>query len=170
MRLTIIAALASLASGCGTALGFIPTHSPPHELNIHRADQVELFMAARPTRPYVEVGMIESQQEQYSQDTSAEVLEKMREFAGQRGCDGLVIFTSNDAELGPQQVGGASRQLVGYRGSCIVYTAPNTATPPQTCMPNATQLCYGPGACKGAQSCTPDGRGFTPCDCGPSNH
>lgn len=179
MRISAIGLWVVFASGCGTTLGFIPTHAPPHKVYVHGADQVELFMAARPTRPYVEVGMVESQQEQYSQDTSAEVLAKMREFAGQKGCDGLVIFTSNDAEIGPQQVGGASRQLVGYRGSCIVYTAPPAPVgppppatpaipPPQGCMPNATQLCYGPGGCKGGQSCTADGRGFTPCDCGPN--
>jgi hypothetical protein len=33
-------------------------------------------------------------------------------------------------------------------------------------VPNATQECTGPGACKGGQSCLPDGSGFTECDCG----
>jgi hypothetical protein len=178
MRISAIGSMVVFATGCGTALGYIPTHPAPRRVYVHGPEQVELFMAARPTRPYVEVGMIESQQEQYSQDTSGEVLEKMREFAGQKGCDGLVIFTGNDAEIGPQQVGGASRQLVGYRGSCIVYVDPNMppppppppppTAPPQNCMPNATQLCYGAGGCKGGQSCTADGRGFTPCDCGPN--
>ncbi len=40
------------------------------------------------------------------------------------------------------------------------------AGPPQVCVPNATQECVGAGACKGGQSCLPDGTGFTECDCG----
>ncbi|HEY2903636.1 MAG TPA: hypothetical protein VGL59_23835 [Polyangia bacterium] len=36
----------------------------------------------------------------------------------------------------------------------------------QICAPGATQICVGPGACKGGQACLPDGSGFAPCDCG----
>ncbi len=40
------------------------------------------------------------------------------------------------------------------------------AGPVQVCVPNSTQECVGAGACKGGQSCLPDGSGFTECDCG----
>ncbi|HEV8247985.1 MAG TPA: hypothetical protein VGP93_19555, partial [Polyangiaceae bacterium] len=43
---------------------------------------------------------------------------------------------------------------------------PVDAGPPQVCVPGATQECIGAGACKGGQSCLPDGSGFTDCDCG----
>lgn len=36
----------------------------------------------------------------------------------------------------------------------------------RVCIPGQSQLCYGPGACKGGQACLPDGSGFSPCDCG----
>lgn len=36
------------------------------------------------------------------------------------------------------------------------------------CVPGATQLCVGPGACQGGQVCAADGSGFGPCDCGGS--
>jgi fibro-slime domain-containing protein len=36
------------------------------------------------------------------------------------------------------------------------------------CVPNETQLCHGPAACPGAQSCREDGSGWEPCDCGGS--
>lgn len=39
----------------------------------------------------------------------------------------------------------------------------------QICVPGTTQECYGPGACKGGQSCLDDGSGFSDCDCGPSD-
>jgi hypothetical protein len=47
--------------------------------------------------------------------------------------------------------------------------AGDAAPPPtvaRTCFPGATQACLGPGACKGAQPCLPDGAAFGPCDCG----
>jgi hypothetical protein len=43
---------------------------------------------------------------------------------------------------------------------------PRAAAGPQRCFPGATQACFGPGACKGAQICTPNGATFGPCDCG----
>jgi hypothetical protein len=54
----------------------------------------------------------------------------------------------------------------------VVYTGPESASPSastgmtQPCVPNATQLCYGPGACQGAQACLADGTGYGACDCG----
>ncbi|HEY3497480.1 MAG TPA: hypothetical protein VGK73_22440 [Polyangiaceae bacterium] len=43
--------------------------------------------------------------------------------------------------------------------------APRPA-PPRACVAGATQVCVGPGACSGGQSCLPDGSGFGACDCG----
>jgi len=40
--------------------------------------------------------------------------------------------------------------------------------PDQLCIPGVTQLCLGPAACRGAQACLADGRGYGPCDCGTS--
>lgn len=41
-----------------------------------------------------------------------------------------------------------------------------TLEPGQACIPGATQECLGAGACRGAQACMMDGRGYGPCDCG----
>lgn len=38
--------------------------------------------------------------------------------------------------------------------------------PSRVCIPGATQQCFGPGACKGAQSCLESGQGYGTCDCG----
>jgi hypothetical protein len=38
--------------------------------------------------------------------------------------------------------------------------------PDLLCVPGATQECLGPGACRGAQACLMDGRGYGACDCG----
>jgi hypothetical protein len=160
--------LLSLAlCGCGTSLNYIPTSSSPRQLSARSADEVEIFMTGAPNRPYVEVGMIESQQEEYSVDDEQEVIQKMRNYAGERGCDALVIFSGNDATV---DHGGSNqssiRTLKGYRGSCVVYTGQPQAPAASSCIPNTTQLCYGPGGCRGGQSCTADGKGYTVCDCG----
>lgn len=181
--------------GCGTSLNYVATADPPRPLFVRSADQVEIFMTRAPDRPAIEIGMIESQQEEMSSDDSKEVIGKMRIFAGKRGCDALVIFAGNDATVGQGGPTYASvKTLKGYRGSCVVYTGPSTGQLPaataiapaaapaaaptavteppaaaptgSSCMPNSTQLCYGAGGCRGGQSCTADGRGYTVCDCG----
>jgi hypothetical protein len=57
----------------------------------------------------------------------------------------------------------------------LVRNEPNPTAPssvavevaePRVCVPGATQQCFGPGACKGAQACLASGEGFGPCDCG----
>jgi hypothetical protein len=43
---------------------------------------------------------------------------------------------------------------------------PRAPGPGQVCVPGVTQLCLGPAACRGAQACLADGKGFGRCDCG----
>lgn len=38
----------------------------------------------------------------------------------------------------------------------------------QACVPGATQVCVGAGACQGGQICAADGSAFGACDCGPA--
>jgi hypothetical protein len=35
------------------------------------------------------------------------------------------------------------------------------------CLPGASRACVGPGGCSGGQSCLPDGKSLSACDCGP---
>ena len=95
--------------------------------------QVEVFSQKAPERPFVEVYMIESQQQSgWSLDGQSEIVAAMREKAGRLGCDGLLLTGSNDAT---RVTGGngsvSSHTLKGYRGVCIVYRdAPDTAVTP----------------------------------------
>jgi hypothetical protein len=43
---------------------------------------------------------------------------------------------------------------------------PAPAPAAKVCTPGATQICTGPGACSGGQSCNADGSGFETCACG----
>lgn len=72
------------------------------------------------------------------------------------------IFERIGAELGAQDLSGKPP------APPPAEEAPPPSTPQLLCVPNSTQECVGPGACRGGQSCLPDGSGYTECDCGPS--
>ena len=169
---------AGMSIGCGTSLTYIPTADRPHPLQVRKPEQVEIFMTGKPDRPFVEIGMIESQQEDASQDGSRALIAKMRAFAGKRGCDALVIFSDNNTVEGMGGPYSIVTTLKGYRGSCLVYVSGPSASDPVAgepvaspasalhCVPNATQLCVGPGGCRGGQRCAANGKAWTICDCG----
>jgi hypothetical protein len=182
MRCLVVISVLTVFGCAGTSLRYTPTQQSTTPVRVRPAAQVEVFMTTPPKRPHVKLGIVESQQEEGSSDGAPEVIAKMRAFAGQHGCDGLVIFANNNSVsetmLAP---GGGSRvyTLSGYRAYCIAYVADAAPTPapapkapdadlPVVCVPNATQVCYGPGACRGGQSCAADGRSWSSCDCGPS--
>ncbi|MDC0712364.1 hypothetical protein POL68_28130 [Stigmatella sp. ncwal1] len=118
--------LAAALCGCGTRIAYIPTNAPPRAMQAHSPDSVQIFTTQQPERPYVEVGLIEAQQESHSVDTEETVFTRLREEAAHRGCDGLVLLGSNDSVqiIGSgSQFGGntSGRTLKGYRGTCIVW-------------------------------------------------
>ena len=72
----------------------------------------------------------------------------------------------------------SSEAVVRCRAASTVFGAPEPSAKPgassapaavaaaASCFPGSTQACLGPGACKGAQTCTADGTRFGACDCG----
>src|ERR1043165_112697 len=114
-------------AGCGIGVEYVPLTPPPPAMPPRVASQVEMFTGSRPKRPFVEVGSIEVQQEKYNSASAEEIVGALREEAGARGCDGLLILGANDAtdvSGSATQSGGwvSSKTLKGYRGTCIVYT------------------------------------------------
>jgi hypothetical protein len=117
MRLLLGLALGLAA--CGTTIRQIPTNAPPHPLTARPAESVEVFTATQPQRPFVEVAFFEAQQESaVSLDDQSAVFAKLREQAGQAGCDGLIINGPNDSVVGDRH---NVNTLRGYAGTCIVY-------------------------------------------------
>jgi hypothetical protein len=118
-RVWFIALLLPIA-GCGTRIAYMPLNPSPRALQGRDPTQVELFTTSKPEKPYVEIGMIEAQQEtMYSVASTQDVFASLRAEAGRRGCDGLIIMGSKDSTTGVYK--GATKTLEGYRGTCIVY-------------------------------------------------
>jgi len=130
MRFSIASCLLFIGvAGCGIGVAYVPLNPPPHMMTARPKEQVELFASKLPDRPYVEVASIEVQQEDYNHASPAQLTDKLRELAGRRGCEGLVLSGANDATSvsgGVSNGSGfvSSRTLKGYRGTCIVYKEP----------------------------------------------
>jgi hypothetical protein len=110
---------AAAVAGCGISADYVPLAQAPHAPVSRPASAVELFTTGAPNRGFVEVGIIEVQQQRYSGAAPGEIIEKLREVAGENGCDGLVLTGPNDAVTGSKY---GDWTLKGYRGTCIVYT------------------------------------------------
>jgi len=129
-------------AGCGIDVQYIPMNTPPHAMTPRPASQVEMFAGSRPKRPFVEVGAIEVQQEKYNNASAEEIVAALRDQAGERGCDGLLLIGANDAtdvSGSADRSGGwvSSKTLKGYRATCVVYTQAAVAqTAPPPCTPD----------------------------------
>jgi hypothetical protein len=123
MRLRLLGALAfsAVAVAC-VHVDYIPLNPAPHPMTPRDPEQVEMFQTKPPEKPYVEVATIEAQ----GSVTSATVMQKLREEAAKRGCDGLVLTGTKDATqtsgtVSKGQGTVSTTQLTGYRAICIVY-------------------------------------------------
>lgn len=123
MRRLFLTLASMFLAACGTRVSYVPLNPAPRAMKARSMAEVEVFTSSTPSRPFTEVGMIESQQESmYSGDSPQQVFFKLRAEAAQRGCEALIV-SSNDGVHGDSWSagGGAVRTLKGYRGTCIVY-------------------------------------------------
>jgi hypothetical protein len=112
------AALLALAA-CGYQSQYMPTNPPPRPMQARAPETVELFTASgKPSRPYVEVGILQTRQGDGESGYLPHILDAMREEAAKIGCDALVV---NGAS--PEVVGGeeGTRTYQGFWGACILY-------------------------------------------------
>jgi hypothetical protein len=127
IKKTIAAFAVGLPSmmACGTSITYSPLNPAPHAMKKKPPHQVVMFVGKRPKRAYVEVGLLEAQQESvYSGDDREAIIRKMREDAGERGCDGLIVTGKEDSTTGSYSEGtGYTTTLKGYQATCIVWDA-----------------------------------------------
>ncbi len=114
-------------TACGTTTQFAATNASPRPLAARPAESVSVFATGLPNRPFVEVGIIQARQSsEFSVDELPEILAEMRTEAGRRGCDGLVINGTRDAQsssttVSHHAVTSSSKTLEGFWGACIVF-------------------------------------------------
>lgn len=135
---SVVSSLALTA--CGTTTKYVATNPPPRAMQPRPAQTVEVYTATHPDRPFVEVGILESQQSsEYSRHDMADIIGSMRNKAAKIGCDGVIIVGPNDTIAGSDTVAGTdttrtrngsqeltyasttTHTLKGYRGVCIMY-------------------------------------------------
>lgn len=121
-RALVIATLgvAPLAlTACGTGLSYTHITASPTPMHSRRWDTVQVFLTGRPTWRYVEVGLIEAQQESaFASGDTRDLVRDMRQFAAERGCDGLIIVSAADTVQGNLY---GVNTLHGFRGSCVMF-------------------------------------------------
>lgn len=130
-----IATLALLA--CGTTTKYTPTNPSPSQMVPKAADAVHVFTTAKPDRPFVEVGILQSRQASIiSVHDMPDIIQHMRAEAGSIGCDAVLIHgVDNKTTTQVNHLGKAIETLEGFWGACLVYTGlphPKVAITSQT--------------------------------------
>ena len=113
------ALLALTLTACGTTISSTPMNGPQLPMRPRPAAEVDMYGAAKPTRRYREVEIIKGQQSSpWSFDKEFDMLDKVREEAGRRGCDGLIVLGQANTNMA---VGKSMQTLKGYLATCIQY-------------------------------------------------
>jgi hypothetical protein len=141
LRLAAVAlSVSSLLAACGGATtSIVATNASPRALAPRLAHEVEVFTAGVPTRPFVEVAVIQTR------DTGSSGLAPlpslvgdMRAEAARVGCDALLVYSGNNP-IATEAPRPASRVTEGLWGACVVYgdAAPAAAVAPAPIAPAA---------------------------------
>jgi hypothetical protein len=129
MRVAV--SLAALVGG-GVGISYVPLNKATAPMAPRAAASVEVFTTP-PKRAYVEVFSMQSVDRDVNQ-ASDYVISKMREAAGEHGCEGLVLAGSNNQAsfvrgTSARPTDGrertqtpTSQTLKDHRATCIVFT------------------------------------------------
>ncbi len=156
-------------AGCGHTVTYTALNAAPRPLTPRAPSAVELYMTAQPTRPSVEVGYFEIEQQSPTSGGTPAMIAELRQRAGRIGCDALVLTASTDriqsysgqtfgavhtTSTGQSMGGvgsyqgttyGSANHVRGHHAVCIVFrdapaAAPITPATPATPTSDATSL------------------------------
>jgi hypothetical protein len=122
--------LVLMLCGCATStdFGYFALEVPPHTMVARPGSDVELLTAA-PGCPFVEVGIIQSEEGRSRDDDNAKAQrEALRAEAGALGCDALWIHEP-DETAASNQSGDMMVSEKEYLASCVVYWEADAADP-----------------------------------------
>ena len=139
MRVLPVALVSALlaTAACGASTTFAPTNPSPRQLYPRTTESVQIFSSQPPSRPYVEIGIIQGSQGSSffaAGDQTPEIISQMRVEAAEIGCDGLII--NGNANRRSNDLDGRVHTTQGFWGSCIVFQ--DGATPPSQVPPTLT--------------------------------
>jgi hypothetical protein len=114
-------ALFALVPACGTTIAYSPLQSSPRPLTARAPASVAVFERA-PDRPFVAVGVIETQPDPaYSEyRLTAKLRQRMRAEAARQGCDAIVMMAP--APVATAVPIGEPAAATSYRATCVVFT------------------------------------------------
>lgn len=113
---------------CGTHIRTVALNPPPRPMVPRPAEQVQVFATTNPQTPYVEVAIIEGEQQGiYSRDRMPEIISKMRQEAASAGCDGLILQGPTDRVVSTDE---EIVTLEGFTGICVMFVGPDQAKDP----------------------------------------
>ncbi len=129
--------IAFLAAGCGTAISTTTINPAPRPLRPRPAETVQIFSSGPPQRPYIDVALLEAEQETgFSFDNTPEMLSHLRVRAAQMGCDGIVLGgVTHAGDVVASVATDASASKKGITATCIVYPPQALATRPRSSPP-----------------------------------
>jgi hypothetical protein len=121
-------------TGCGVTSDYTQLNPPPRAMVAKPVDSVQVFSSTRPTRPYVEVGLVSARAGSTVDNDQGEILRSLRERAAEAGCDAIFDLRANNRTSGGPYGGGT---MMGYEATCIVYkdAAPAPAPAPPAPAP-----------------------------------
>ncbi len=119
------------AAACGSSVKTIAINPAPHAMTPRPPETVEMFTSGPPQRPYVDVALMEAEEESsFSTHKTPEMLTALRERGAQMGCDAIVFggMSSRDPNLGDTEtwLNDDAKGRKGIYATCIVYTGTPT--------------------------------------------
>jgi hypothetical protein len=121
------------ALGCGTVVYATPINSAPRPLVPRAPQSVEILVSGPPSEPYVDVALLEVRQDEgLNRQGTDYMIQRLREKAGELGCDAVFIknrgeHVGTDPDV-PFAFGDPDAQTM--LASCIVYAAPAAEADP----------------------------------------
>lgn len=124
-----LAAATSLAACGGSTTSIIGTNAPPRRLTQRPLHEVEVYTASLPSRPFVEIAVIQARNTgAYGAAALPGLVADMRHEAALAGCDALLVY----GDTNPLATAAPPRQnpvTSGLWGACVVYGFPVPVAP-----------------------------------------
>jgi hypothetical protein len=113
-----------LACGCGgTYVQYAPLGASDAARPARAAESVQVYSTARPDRAYADVGLLDVRQRgAWGTRDVPGLIAAVREEAGRRGCDALIVQGPHDTVNSITLETADVYTHKGYSGACIVYT------------------------------------------------